>query len=134
VNISSNARDALRAVKNESPENRMLRSRKILIDLENNPSEVSHRVVQDLRAVLRSVQKCETANAEQIAQAGSLLLRLKPLDPRRLKRLKQNAAETEEAVEANEQSPNNLSVQPTPVEVGKKLTEQFWADLAARCK
>ena len=134
MNISSNAQDALRAVANEQPENRLLRSKKILIDLESHEDEVTDRVVCALRKVLRSVKGCESASSEQIAEAGRLLLRLKSIDPRRLRHLKQNDSETEEAVEANEQSPNNLSVQPTPVEVGKKLTEQFWADLAARCK
>jgi hypothetical protein len=96
MNLSSNAQDALRAVANEQPENRLLRSKKVLIDLENNRDEVTDRVICALRKVLHSVKECETANAEQIAQAGSLLLRLKPLDPRRLRRLKQNGSETDE--------------------------------------
>jgi hypothetical protein len=136
MNISSNAQDALRAVANEQPENRLLRSKKVLIDLEKNQDEVTDRVVCALRKVLRSVKGCATASSEQIAEAGRLLLRLKPLDPRRLRRLKRSAGETEEAVEANEPSPNNLSGHRPPADnyVPRVLTEQFWAEFDARCK
>lgn len=102
MNISSNARDALRAVANESPENKIHRSRKIIIDLEKNPDETSHRVCQDLRSTLRSVQMSETASADEVAEAGALLLRVKEIDPRRLKRI---ADETGQDVEEDEASP-----------------------------
>ncbi len=133
MNIASNGRLALRATAGAPPAEKILRCRKILIDLENHPEETSIRVIQDLRMVLRSVQKSETANAEQITQSGDLLLRLKKIDPRRLKRIA-NQNDEDEPVAVTE--PNNLSGHRPPADgyAPRVLTEQFWADLAARCR
>jgi hypothetical protein len=95
MNISTNARDALRAVANESAKNKIHRCRKIIVDLEKNPEEASHRVCGDLRKVLTSVKNSPESFAEEVAAAGDLLLRVKAIDPRRQKRI---ADETEENV------------------------------------
>src|SRR5260221_9445786 len=95
MNIASNARDALRAVANESAENKIHRCRKVIIDLEKSPEEVSHRVCGDLRKVLTSVKESTESFAEQVAQAGALLLRVKDIDPRRLKRIAEDEVEDE---------------------------------------
>jgi len=83
MNISVVSRQALKAVVNEPNENKLHIAAKVIRDVEKIPDESSHRLCQDLRAVLRSVQKAQDASASQVALAGTLLLRVKEIDPRR---------------------------------------------------
>jgi hypothetical protein len=99
VNIGTVARTALKAVKNESIESRLLVSKKIIKDLEDLPNEASFRLCRDLRAVLKSVTKDPQASADQIGDAGSLLARTRDLDPR------SNPKEEDEPVEQESTKP-----------------------------
>jgi hypothetical protein len=140
-NVSSNGRAVLRGCVNDKPAEQILRCRKIIVPLEANPEEISHRIVQDLRTTLRRILKGEVvASSEEVEAAGALLLRVKALDPRRAKRLEDKKDEgehenkPENKPEASE--PNNLSGNRLLVDsyVPKVLTEQWWADLANRCR
>jgi hypothetical protein len=82
VNIGTVARTALKAVQNESLENKILVSKKIIKDLEDNPNEASFRLCRDLRGILKAVTRDTNATGDQITDAGSLLARNKKLDPR----------------------------------------------------
>lgn len=82
MNLGVVARTALKAVQNESIENKILVSKKIIRDLEDHPNEASFRLCRDLRAALKAVTKNPQASAEQISDAGSLLSRVQKLDPR----------------------------------------------------
>jgi len=96
MNLSVVSRAALKAVAIESFENRLHICGKIIRDFEKQPNECSHRVCNELRAVLKSVQKSATASADEVTQAGALLLRLKPIDPRRARCIKKS---TQAAIE-----------------------------------
>ena len=133
TNISSNGRIALRAVQNDSAAEKLLRCKKIIVPLESNPpNETSDRIVEDLRHILRTVQKATDASSEEVASAGDLLLRVKALGVRREK-FRANKTEDEPVVVSEA---NNLSVHRPPADnyVPRVLTEQDWADLADRCK
>src|SRR5258707_13830693 len=95
MNISVVSRQALKAVANETTANKLHICRKVVIDLEKNPEEVSTRVCGDLRKVLTSVKESPESFAEQVAQAGALLLRVRDIDPRRLKRIAEDEVEDE---------------------------------------
>lgn len=83
-NISSNGRIALRAVQNESSAEKLTRCKKIIVPLESNaPNETSDRIVEDLRRILRTVQKATNASSEEVSSAGDLLVRVKALGVRR---------------------------------------------------
>jgi hypothetical protein len=85
-NISANGRAALKAVANDSAAEKLLRCKKIIVPLEQNPpNETSDRIVEDLRHILRTVQKATNASSEEVASAGDLLLRVKALGVRREK-------------------------------------------------
>jgi hypothetical protein len=103
-NISANGRIALRAVQNDPPAEKLTRCKKIVVPLENNPpNETSDRILEDLRRVLRTVQKSETASSEEVAQAGDLLLRVKALAVRREEfRAVNNVVEETEKVSAEQ--------------------------------
>jgi hypothetical protein len=81
MNTGAISRTALRAVQDESIENKILVSKKIIIEIQNTPSEASVRLAADLRKILKSVTKDADASAEQIHEAGALLTRI--VDPRR---------------------------------------------------
>src|SRR6266478_1942411 len=127
-NISSNGRAVLRGCANDPAAEQLLRCRKIIVPLEANPEEISHRIVQDLRTTLKRVLNKEvSASSEEVAQAGALLLRVKALDPRRLNREK--LANQNNENEAVVSEANNLSVHRPPADnyVPRVLTEQDWA-------
>jgi hypothetical protein len=83
MNVGTISRQALRAVSGESLENRILVSKKIIREIEDTPSEASHRLCQDLRATLKSVTTDPRATGEQLHEVGSLLARVRKFDPRR---------------------------------------------------
>src|SRR6266576_3421653 len=84
INISTNGRAALASVVNESEAEKLLRCKKIIIPLEQNPpNETSARITKDLRFTLRSVLKSKAATSAEIDQAGDLLLLVKALGVRR---------------------------------------------------
>src|SRR5260221_14698659 len=101
MNISVVSRQALKAVANETTANKLHICQKVVIDLEKNPEEVSTRVCGDLRKVLTSVKESTESFAEQVAQAGTLLLRVRDIDPRRLKLNEADEVE-EEAIAVRE--------------------------------
>jgi hypothetical protein len=83
MNTGRICRQALRTVSTESLESRILVTKKIIRELEDVPGEVSHRLCADLRAVLKSVTSDPSASAETLYECGSLLARVRKLDPRR---------------------------------------------------
>src|SRR6266480_1039662 len=115
-NISANGRIALRAVQNDPPAEKLTRCKKIVAPLENNPpNETSDRILEDLRRILRSVQKAEDASSEEVALAGDLLLRVKALGVRREKFRANNWNEGDEEVSIEElESTNSRTVYPDP--------------------
>src|SRR5882724_6491508 len=85
-NISSNGRAAIKSLATASAAEKLLRCKKIIVPLESNPpNETSDRIVEDLRHILRTVQKATDASSEEVASAGDLLLRVKALGVRREK-------------------------------------------------
>jgi hypothetical protein len=116
-NVSSNGRIALRAVQNDPPAEKLTRCKKIVVPLENNtPNETSDRILEDLRRILRTVQKTKDASSEEVAQAGDLLLRVKALGVRREEfRSAKNGTEGAEEVSIEElETTNRRSATPDP--------------------
>jgi hypothetical protein len=126
-NISSNGRIALRAVQNDPPAEKLTRCKKIIVPLESNPpNETSDRIVEDLRRVLRTVQKAKNATSEEIALAGDLLLRVKALGIRREEfRTAKNGNEGTEEVSLEElENTNRRSGTPDPAKYERPVASK----------
>jgi len=114
INLSSNGRAALASVANESAAEKLLRCKKIIIPLEQNPpNETSARILKDLRFTLRTVLKSKEATPEEVDQAGALLLRVRALGIRREEFRAKNRNEAEV----------DLPLEDHPIVAGKSASQ-----------
>src|SRR5258708_6698355 len=126
-NISANGRIALRAVQNDPPAEKLTRCKKIIVPLESNPpNETSDRILEDLRRILRTVQKAKNASSDEVAQAGDLLLRVKALGARREEfRVAKNGSEGAEEVFLEElENTNRRFTTPDPEKYERPIAQK----------